>query len=314
MSPNEPRARRILGGAAILAALLGSAFLILALDDLLQGRRETFRVVGIFTEAAGVQSGTPVWVAGREVGEVVGVSFVPPTPTRIGVIALDLRIPTEHRSLLRGDSEIRLGPPQPLAPPVVRIAPGSAGVPALDPGDTLWARDEDLLRPLQARVPTLRQEADTLVDRLGALFGRVEHRRRRLDPLLTRSEALGQEIRMLESHLSEGAAGAALRREGLAAEIRRLREQVASLRAEIRLPLPGSDADPAWAEARRSLEESAAEARAAFQRVDSLAGSAGGTLGRFRADGAIAREIAATREALDSLVAELRAAPHRLFF
>lgn len=305
----------MLGGAAIIAALLIAVFLILALDDLLRRREGTVRLVGVFPRTEGVRPGTPVSLAGRRAGEVIAVSFIEPTADRVGVIALDLRLPAALRPFLRTDSEIRLRRPQPLAPPVVHIVPGTAGAALLQEGDTLWSREEELLRPLRDRVPTLREGAETLLGELETVSARMEDRRTALAPLRERAEALHREIGTLNRLLAEGPASEVLRGEGVAAEVGLLRERLRLLREDL---ARGSDV---WAtdslvrrELRQSLAERLTAARAALYHVDSLASAPGGSLGRFQGDSALVREIAETRAALDSLFAELRTSPQRLFF
>lgn len=314
MSPNESGARRVLGGAAIIVMLLGLALFIVSLDELLRSREGSLRLVGVFPEARGVQPGTDVWLAGRQVGQVESVSLLRPTAARRGVVALDIRLPADLRPLLRRDSEIRMAAAQPLSPPVVRIVPGSIEAPPLEEGDTLWAVEVEFLRPLAGRLPSLRAQGDSLLGSIGNIAEQLDASRRRLEPLFASASALTTDLDELDRMLERGQWGETFRGEGLALAIGQVRAGIGSLRLELRRLSPAARDSAAWAEARHSLGERLRQVRTALASLDSLAGSPGGSGVRFRQDPAIQRELAETRAALDSLFAELRRAPHRLFF
>lgn len=314
MAAQEGPGRNVLIGAAIIVALVASALLIISVDDILRSRRAMFELVGIFPDASGVQAGTPVWLAGSSVGEVLSVTFLRARGEAAGGVALHIELPARLADQVREDSEIRLGAPQLLGAPVVQVDPGSPTAAPIHAGDTLWAAASDSLNPLLARLPAVREQADTLLGAIDRLRVAARGQSERLGVVEQRLEAAALEAGRLEGLLERGPAGRALAEDGLRAEVAGLRARLDTLRTELGElgALTGDSAELALA--RRSLGAQLGLLRQEQATLDSLLSGPYGTLGRFQADSAVLRAVVETRAALDSLFAELRAAPLRLFF
>lgn len=314
MAAQDGRGRPALGGAAIIVVLLLIAAFIFSIDEFLHSRRPTFELVGVFPEAPGIGAGSPVWLAGKSVGEVVSVSFNPPGGQAAGSVVLQLEVPASLASQVREDSEIELGSPQLLGAPVVRVRPGSAAAAPLRAGDTLWAAPPDSMDLLLARLPQVLEQADTLMTGVERVMAAARGRGGRVSAVQERLDLAAIQARRLDALLESGPARRALGPDGLRADVARLQASLDTLRTELgeMTAMTGDSAE--FTLTRRALAARVTALRQEQAKLDSLLSGPYGTLGRFQADSAVAWAVVETRAALDSLFLELRAAPLRLFF
>jgi phospholipid/cholesterol/gamma-HCH transport system substrate-binding protein len=139
-----------------------------------------------FTEVAGLTEGATVRLAGVQIGRVTGV-HLPGEPG--GKVRVDLTIARRYADRIRLDSIARIDTQGLLGDKVVEVTVGTAGAPALKPGEVLAARDPaDLGRVLTqganaasdvgALVAALRKTAEDvnrskLVDDVSAAVNKI---------------------------------------------------------------------------------------------------------------------------------------------
>lgn len=286
-----------------LTALLAAIFLS---DVLLRELTEGPRLTVVAAEAAELQPGSEVWIAGVPAGRVTSVRMRPPEASGRRPVLVRAVLREGAGRTLRADAEARIRASSLLAPSVVAIRPGRSGRP-FDYSDTLEAEPrldrEDVLGradSLARALAGLEPLADSLRRRLTEGPGTLAALRRD-ERLLRRLGRAGEALRRLAERIPRGtaarlaadtAARASLRR--IARGARSLSEQAVQLRAR-RDSL------------RRQLDTLAA-------RLDELGRhlEAGrGTLGRWLRDGALQRQRRLLRARMDSVTAELLVDPLR---
>lgn len=315
MSRVSPRTKRILTGSGIIVVIVVSAALIQVLSDVVRAAERTIELIALLPEGPQLQSGSPVWVAGHDVGAVRAVHFLPPGGRPDVRIAAHIVILERVREQVREDSEVSLARPQVLGPPVLDISPGSPGAPAVQSGDTLQPRrPDDLPDRVLDRLDALHSAVDGLTAVSDTLALAVRRWGVAAAPLHASFAEATAELRALSATLSEGPA-AAFRDGGIPAGLERVSGHIAEIRARLgRLGMPPGSA----AEFRvrlAGIRERAEAVRAELGVVDSLLSDpAAGTAGRLSEDPAMREALGRARAEADSLFAELRRAPYRLFF
>ena len=314
MATDERQTRRALMGALLIAALITFAVLIFFLDDMRALLTRRYEIVAIVPAAPGLVRGSPVWLAGKEVGTVQQVALLPIHDDTTARVALTLELPRDLRRHVRTDSRVRLASERTIGTRVVDIVPGTPQASVLQPGDTL--RLAQLITPdmLSARARTVKSALDTMLVTIReispVLSARLQQTQRAfeaLDPGLREAE-------QLRIALQTGEGIQALRDPAFAAALERALATAAAL-------------PPAFAQLRQRGTE-AAEVRLALARLQAradsvrlqlatatnLLGTGNGSLSRFQRDSALIHAIARARTDLDSLIAEARRQPWRFVF
>jgi phospholipid/cholesterol/gamma-HCH transport system substrate-binding protein len=166
-----------------LAAFLGMVYALGARARLFEAR---YTIHADFTEVAGLIEGATVRLAGVQIGRVTGV-HLPGEPG--GKVRVDLTISRRYADRIRLDSIARIDTQGLLGDKVVEVTVGTAGAPALKPGEVLASRDPaDLGRVLTqganaasdvgALVAALRKTAEDvnrskLVDDVSAAVNKI---------------------------------------------------------------------------------------------------------------------------------------------
>jgi ABC-type transporter Mla subunit MlaD len=130
-------------GALATCGIIAAALLILVFGrvGVLHGRKFTFHVT---TDAArGVIRGTDVWLDGKKVGVVSGVSFRPPSAPLSDRLVITLSVLERERSRIRKDSQIQVrSGGSIIGDRVVNVNSGSATAPEVVAGDTIHAHEQ----------------------------------------------------------------------------------------------------------------------------------------------------------------------------
>jgi hypothetical protein len=135
----------ITAAAVIVVATI--AILLLARVGALHGKKATLYVVT--DEASGVLAGTEVWLAGKKVGLVKGISFRPPSVDTMERLLITTEFLREALPRARRDSYASIRPGLTLiGTPVVYISPGTVAAPALHDGDTVHVRHKRMISNL----------------------------------------------------------------------------------------------------------------------------------------------------------------------
>src|SRR5688572_2111236 len=134
---DERQRRRAWVGALPTAGLVACTVLVFFLDDFIASLTRRYEIIAVVPEAPGLILGSPVWIAGKEVGTVERLSLLPVGDDTTARVALTIELPRSMREYVRRDSRVRLTSERLVGSRVIDIVPGTSASPILEPGDTL---------------------------------------------------------------------------------------------------------------------------------------------------------------------------------
>lgn len=305
---NDRRNARI--GLLLIAALTAACVTIFFIDSIRRATVEGPEITVAAQRAPGIVPGTAVWVAGRPVGRVLSVTFLPPAD---GADRIVIRAVLERGvdEVLRADAHAVLHPGGLLEPVVVAIDPGTGSLPRWDlarpiPSGTTSMTPERLLE----MGKTLADAGVGLADEAGRLRRRVDAGGGTLARLVEHPAVLadaGASLARLDTLVRSGDVGGTFGRlmadTAMGSRLRRIRHRLAVL-----------DTLNARERATASYEEMAravADFQTRLTRMSARLDAGEGTAGRALHDGAIARQTTLLRARMDSLTVELMKRPDR---
>ncbi|WP_420635923.1 MlaD family protein [Candidatus Palauibacter sp.] len=136
---------------------------------------ERYRLVTLMESASGLQPGAVVQVAGRNVGQVERVEFIPPATRGESdmAIAIWMGVNVSVREQIRHDSRARVRTLGLLGDRIIDIEPGSADFAALAPGDTVESAPALSFDELLGEAADAVRSLTDLSNGLGATLTRV---------------------------------------------------------------------------------------------------------------------------------------------
>ena len=160
---NYRRLSLLVGGfVALSLGLLVASILLLTSDRGIFTER--YRVVARFDNVLGLLGGAPVWLAGKEVGRVESVRFdrLGATPPVIVVLKID----SDVRDRVRGDSIATIGTIGLLGDSYVEISLGSLEAPVIEPDDAIRTENPVNLNAVMAAGTVALNEFTVLAENL----------------------------------------------------------------------------------------------------------------------------------------------------
>ena len=128
-----PAQKASVGGLIVVALLiLAVAVIILGGEKGFLSRR--YELNARFTRISGLQTGAPVWLAGKKVGYVENIHYVRDQPDRV-YVDVNMRINTDVSDLIRTDTEARISTLGLLGDKMLSLTMGSPDSAKLEPGD-----------------------------------------------------------------------------------------------------------------------------------------------------------------------------------
>ena len=320
MSSRRLRWRNLALGVASAVVVLAVAILILVYGRVGTLRGKTFQIYVTTDAARGVIRGTDVWLDGQKVGLVKNVDFRPASTSSKERLVLSLEIVDVARSHVRADSrvDIRAGGTL-IGNQVVYISSGTAKNAVIAEGDTLHSRGQKDLESatssaaiasrefpaIMANVKLLAAELQSAQGTIGAVMGMKGDAK-----FGAKFGAIEARTERLMGRLSSSSGTISLALSDSAAL--RARIQTAMARADSIRELLASDSHSLGRFRRDStLMRDMADIRLELGRVRSLLDDPNGTIGRFRTDSALVRAVHRDFAAFDSLFADLKKHPLR---
>jgi ABC-type transporter Mla subunit MlaD len=304
-----------IGLVAALVVLAGGVLIsVFGRVGVLHGKKFTLYVT--MDAARGVIRGTEVWLDGQQVGVVKGVSFRPPGVSPRDRLVLALDVLEDARTRVRQDTRVQIqGGTNLIGDRVVALTSGTAKTRGVVDRDTIRAGEQNDLEDMTS-------DAELAARQLPAIMGNVK-------------------LLVAQLHSAEGTLGAfGMDRGGpqmgqVLAKTGRLMDRLAGTRGTMGQGFAGSGALRARAErilaqadSMRALVTSNDHSLGRFRRdstltrevgrirdelreIDRLAASPTGTIGRLRSDSSITRNVHRDLVAFDSLFLDLKKHPLR---
>lgn len=306
--------RRPLYGGLLIAGVVAVAVFIFFLEDVRDLFHRTYTIVALVPDAPGLGTGSPVWVGGREVGEVKRVGFMPVAADTLGRVWVSLSLPTRVQEQVRADSRVRLTSTSVIGERVVDILPGTLAAPILAPGDTLRIRARPTAEGVTRRAGVVRGQLDTLLVTVRELTPVAQARLGALQASFARLDGARLEVERMRADLRANPGAALLRDPEFTASLERAQRHAAEIPAAVAQlgeQFRGTgELGPAWIR----LQARADTLRTQLTAAEAMLGGTDGFVGRFQQDAALRNAIQGARAALDSLVAEARRNPLRFVF
>ncbi len=281
MAQQELKWRNLVPGIVLSAVVLVSVYAVLRFARIGRLHGDTITVYAAANAARGVIKGTNVWLGGQRVGLVKEIIFRPASVDTSRRILMTLEVLVDKHPYIRRDSpaQIRAGGSL-IGEQVLSIGVGSVGAPPLQPGDTLQLTPQGDTEGVTSQVALASREFPEII----------------------------KNVKLLSAQLSgaSGTAGAVLEDGRTAEQFQVLRGRATSI---VRRTQRG---EGTVALALGGRGDAAARFRAISARVDSiraLVGSTSTSLGRFRKDSTLLREVGDVRNEialLRALIAEPR--------
>lgn len=303
-------------GLAVIGVSTALVLFILIFGRLGRIPGETYRVHVRAPEARGIIRGSEVWLAGQKVGAVRDIEILPPSAGPDSRVLLEVELTARHRDALRRDSkvDIRAGGSL-IGAPVVYVSIGTPEAAVVAPGDTLQAVGQVDLASMADRFGTAADELPAIladVSTLGTLMrspdgslGAFMHEGGRRDVAATRARASAIAERVRSGR---GTAGLALRQRGeLMARARLAMSRADSVRTL--LASPGTSLGRFRRDS--TLARNMAEIRDEVSIVRALMTSPDGTIGRLASDSALVASLAQLEAELGRLMADVKEHPLR---
>jgi ABC-type transporter Mla subunit MlaD len=301
-------------GAIALGVVVASALVILVFARVggVRGKKVTLYVRA--ASATGVLRGTEVRLAGKRVGLVEDIRFLPPSTDTTAKLLIETQVLEEWLPLLRGDTYAQIHPAGTIiGSPVVEFSAGSTRFPGIDEGDTIPSRPEVAAEGVAARVGAIGQEFGVVSRNWRAItadiraargtFGAIRERGPTdIAPFRNRLAAL---MRRFTS--GRGTIGLATRDE----ELRRRASSVLASIDSIGDLLSSRTGNVGRFRRDRTLPAEMDRTRAELRSVTNALAEARGTAGRYREDRALTLELTEVGREFDRLIADVKKNPFR---
>jgi phospholipid/cholesterol/gamma-HCH transport system substrate-binding protein len=253
--------------AAVIVTMGAVLIMVFGRVGVMHGKK--FTLFATTNAARGVIRGTEVWLDGQKVGTVKSVDFRPPGVPANERLALVLEILESERSHIRRDTRVQIrGGRRLLGDQVVALSTGTANAPGVGVGDTIHAGEQNDLESMTSDASLASRE-------LPAIMANVK-------------------LLVAQLHTAEGTLGAfgvdrgGPQMERVRAKTARLMNRLGDSRGTIGLGFEGSD----------SLRAQAQRVMAQADSIRALVTSNEHSLGRFRRDSTLTREVGRIRDEL----------------
>ena len=301
-------------GAIALGVVIASALVILVFARVggVRGKKVTLYVRA--ASATGVLHGTEVRLAGKRVGLVEEVRFLPPSPDTTANLLIETSVLKKVLPLLRRDTYAQIHPSGTIiGAPVVELSAGSTLLPGIDEGDTISSRPEVAAEGIAQRVGAIGQEFAGVSREWRAIRADIRTARGTFGAVRERGPAdIGAFRRRTAVVMARFTSGRGT--VGLAMRDNELRQRTASVLATIDSIgdlLSSRTGNVGRFRRDRSLPAEMDRTRAEFNSVRNALTEARGSAGRYREDRALSLELDALSREFDVLIADVKKNPLR---
>jgi phospholipid/cholesterol/gamma-HCH transport system substrate-binding protein len=308
--------RSLLPGIIALAAVIGGVIAVLSFARVGAIHGSTIRVYSSMAEARGVMKGTPVWLEGQPIGQVLRVDFLAPSTDSNANVLVVMELRERDAKYVRRDALAQITSGGTLiGAPVIYLGNTGSNAPLLAEGDTLRSLPQGDPEGVASRIAVasrdfpaiianvkdLRTQLSSVHGTTGALLNDDELR---IDLVRTRGTRLAN--RALHGNgtvarvMNGGTTRATARARHALAEVDSLRSLLTSNQSVV-------------GRFRRdtSLMRTITSVRNEVSIAKALLDEPRGTAGRVLHDSALTRQLTSTEQELANVIADLRAHPMR---
>lgn len=304
-------------GIGIVAAvsILAAAVLILVFGRVGNIRGPKFTLYVTAGAARGLIRGSEVWLDGQRVGAVKNISFRPPATSAPERLVISLDVVRRVRERIRRDSRVQIRAGTSLiGDQVVYVTSGTVRKPAVADGDTLHSVDQRDTEGLTSDFALASREFPAIIENIKLLSAQLQSAEGSIGALGLQDQPEFASLRAraaeLRKRLSSSTGTIALARGGIDSMRVRARRAMAQVDS-VRTLLASNQHSLGRFRRDSTLAKQIASIRAELASARRLAGDTTGTIGRTRTDSAIVRAIGRDLRALDSLMIDMKRRPFR---
>jgi phospholipid/cholesterol/gamma-HCH transport system substrate-binding protein len=302
------------GGLIACVVIVIAAAVILRYSRVGALHGDTFLLYAAVGDATGVTKGSEVWLSGQKIGKIIDIRFRPPQSSdTLHRVAIEMKILSRYRDALRRDAvgQIRSGGSF-IGPPVVYLSPGTANGAPIEDGDTLRIEPAPDFSRATSQLSAAAQDFPAIMGNVQVLRTELPATRSTVGAVMN-GPAMGQlsraRIRVGELRrqlAGEGSVGKVMRGD-LAARAQRVMARADSVRTLVASP------NSSLGRFRRdsALIREVGDIRDELTRVRAELQSPDGTVGRFARDSAITLQLAEAQNQMTLLFADIRKHPLR---
>ncbi len=304
-------------GGAIAAILLTIiVFATLKYAPLGRLRGDTFVLHAVLSEARGLLKGSEVWLAGKKVGKVTDIEFLPLSLDSASRLMVSMQVLEEYRPVIRRDAvaQVRAGGSL-VGSPVVYLTAGAISAAMVQSGDTIHAKPQSDFEAAAGEFSLASKEFPAIISNIKTLSGQMSGTEGTAGaflnqpggpglPALARTTAqMGRLVRSLEGN---GSAGLILRG-GLMDRVGRVMARADSVRALVASP------NTSLGRLRKdsTLLAEVADIRNEMTLIRAQLDEPRGTAGRLMQDSALTNAIAEAQRQMGLLFADIKKRPFR---
>jgi phospholipid/cholesterol/gamma-HCH transport system substrate-binding protein len=314
--PRTQNWRSLLPGIIALAVIVigGIAVLSFARVGALHGA--TIRVYSSMAEARGVMKGTPVWLEGQPVGQVLGVEFLPPSSDSGASVLVVMDLLKRNVKYVRRDAIAQITSGGTLiGAPVVSLSNPGKTAPMIAEGDTLYSLPQGDPEGVASRIalasrdfPAIIANVKDLRTQLGSVGGTtgalLNDDALKVDIVRTRGTRLANRALHGNGTVARVMNGGTARANARAQHALAQADSLRTLLTTDQSVVGRFKRDTTLIRTVTSLRNDITLARAMLDEPR-------GTAGRVLRDSALTRQLTATEKELTALMADLRAHPMR---
>jgi len=308
--------RSLLPGLIALAVVVFGGIAVLSFARVGAIHGATIRVYSSMAEARGVMKGTPVWLEGQPIGQVLRVDFLPPSTDSNASVVVVMELRKRDAKYIRRDAVAQITSGGTLiGAPVIYLGTTASNAPLLAEGDTLHSLPQGDPEGVASRIalasrdfPAIIANVKDLGSQLSSVHGTtgalLNDDELRIDLVRSRGTRLANRALhgngTLARVMNGGAARATSRAEHALAEADSLRSLLASNQSVV-------------GRFRRdtSLMRTITSVRNEVSLAKAMLDESRGTAGRVLHDSALTRQLTSAEKELGNVIADLRAHPMR---
>jgi hypothetical protein len=308
--------RSLLPGIIAIAVIVIGVMAVLSFARVGALHGSTIRVYSSMAEARGVMKGTPVWLEGQPIGQVLRVEFLPPSSDSNSNVLVVMDLLKRNAKFVRRDAVAQITSGGTLiGAPVVYLGTSGSNAPLIADGDTLHSVPQGDPEGVASRIAVASRDFPAIIANVKDLRSQLSSVRGTTGALLNDDELRVDLVRSRGTRLADralhgngtigrvldgGAARATTRAQHALAEADSLRAFVTSNQSVV-------------GRFRRdtSLMRTITSLRNEVSLAKAMLDEPRGTAGRVLHDSAMTRQLTAAEKELADIIADLRAHPMR---
>jgi phospholipid/cholesterol/gamma-HCH transport system substrate-binding protein len=297
--------------AVVAIAAIVVSILLFARVGALHG--DTKKLYITSPDVTGVLSGTEVWVAGIKVGLVSDVRFRDITTDTLQRVLIEADILADRLPLIRKDARADIGPGGTLiGSPVVFIKPGTSRTAAVKEGDTIHSASSSRIAAVGSQIDTLVTDLGTLGRTSGQLVDKLGDPTNTVGAMRTRGvQQLGKFTGVISSFSDRATQGSGTLglayRGAVGARIKR----VMAAKDSIAFLISSGNGSVGRFRRDSTLGREVASVRLGVDSLRSLMSTPGNSVSRLRSDKTLKSEVARAKIQLDSLMKDFKKNPKK---